>query len=159
MGQREVGGWGLVDEGNVSGGAVNGSGIDESVWSVEKNGVICPPPRRSGSGVGKSGGVCPLHRIDVGRNDLVGPLRQIESDVGDVSSHCFSASLPPVHHPYISSGDSYLSHGPTPGPNHEKTHPSTVSPSQPLQLPQPSASVPTSRPPLFPLELHWPLAL
>jgi len=149
MGQRRVGGWGWVDEGNVTGDAANG--IGESVWSVEKGGVICPPPPRNGGGVGKSGGVCPPHRIGVGRNDWAGPPHQIESDVDDVSSRCFSASLPPHHPPCISSDDSYLSHGPSPGPKRERTRPSSASPSPPLQLPQPSVSVLTFRPPLSPL--------
>jgi hypothetical protein len=55
-------------EGNVSDGVVNETG--ESVWNVEKNGVIChlcPLPHRNG-GVGKNGGICP-RQIDVGRSD------------------------------------------------------------------------------------------
>ena len=136
--------WGK-DEGNVSDGVVNGT--DESVWSVEKNGVIYLPPRRSGGGAGKSGVIYPHPRRnggDVGKNDVVCPPRQIgvwkngwvgphriESGADDVSFHCLSASRPPPHPPYASSGDSYLSRGPSPGPNHEKTRPAIASPSPP----------------------------
>jgi len=129
MGQRGAGGWGWVDEGNVSGGVVNE--IGESVWSVEKDGVICPPPRRNGGGVWKNGGACPPHQIGGGRDDWAGPLRRIEGYVDDVSSHCFSASPPLLLHPYASSDDSCLSYGPSLCPKHEKTHPSTASPSLP----------------------------
>ena len=121
---------GWKDEGNASDGVVNG--IDESVWSVERNGGICPPPPRRNEGdVGKNGEIYPLHQIGVGKSGLAGPPRRIESDVDDVSSRCFSASPPPLHHPYASSDGSYLSRGPSLDPNREKTHPSTSSPSRP----------------------------
>ena len=129
---------------NVSDGVVNGIGV--SVWSVEKNGVICPPLRlQNGGGAGRSDGVCPRRQNDVGKNDWADPPRGIENDVGGVSSHYFSASLLLLHCLYASSDDSFPSRGPSLDPSHEKTHPSTASPSQPLQLPQPSASAPASR--------------
>jgi len=144
-------GWKVKDEENESDDVV--SGIGECVWNVEKNGVICQPPHRNGGGVGKNGGVCPPRQIGVGKNDGVGPPRQIENDAYDVSSRCFSANHPFLHPPCAFSDDSFPSHGPSLGPNYERTHPWTAFPSRPLQLPQPSASVPTSRPPLSLLEL------
>jgi len=144
-------GWKVKDEENVSDGVANG--IGGCVWNVEKNGVICPPPRRNGGGVGKNGGVCPPHRVGVGKNEGAGPRRQIENDVDGVFSRCFLANHPLLHPPYASSDDPFLSHNPSLGPNHEKTHPSTAFLSRPLRLPQPSASVPTSRSPLSLLEL------
>ena len=62
-------GWKGNYEGNVSDGVV--SEICESVWNVEKNGVICPLyplPHRNGGGVEENGGTCP-RQIDVGKND------------------------------------------------------------------------------------------
>ena len=146
---------GRKDGENVNDGV--GSGIGVSVWSFEKNGVVCLPLRRNEGNAWEGGGVCP-RQTGVGKNDWVYP-RQIESDVDDVSSRCFSASLPLLHPPCASSDDSYLSHGPSLDPSHEKTHPSTASPSPPSQLPQPSASAPTARPPLVPLELPGPLGI
>lgn len=107
------------------------SEICVSVWNVEKNGMNYPPHRQNGGGAGKHGGICPPRQIDVGKNDWTGPLQQTENGVDDVSSRCFWVSLPLLHPPYASSDDSFLFHGPSLDPNHEKTHPSTASPSQP----------------------------
>ena len=52
-------------------------------------------------------------------------------------SHYFSGSLPPPH-PLYTSDDSLLSYGPSLDHNHEKTRPSSASPSRPF------ASTPTS---------------
>lgn len=152
------------DEGNANDGVENE--IGGGVWSVERSGAICPlrlsgcdvekngvivPPCRNGYGVWRNGGICPPHQIGAGKNDWVGPPRGIWNDAGDVSSHYSWASPLPGHPPYVASDDSSLSHNPSFDPSHEKTHPSTASPSRPLQLPQPSASVPTSQfPPSLP---------
>lgn len=53
-------------------------------------------------------------------------------------SHYFSGSLPPPHPLYASDDDSLLSYGPSLDHNHEKTRPSSASPSRPF------ASTPTS---------------
>ena len=149
--------WKGKDEESVSVGVANG--IGEGVWSVEKNGVTCPPPRRNERGVGKSDGVCPPRQIGVGKNDEIVPPQRKENDVDDVSSHCFLVRLPLPHPPYASSDDSCLFHGPSLDPSHEKTPPSTAFPSRLSQLPRPSASVPISRPLLSLLELHGRLEL
>ena len=62
-------GWERGDEVTLRGGAV--SGIDASVLSVEKDGVIYlrPLPRRNGPDVEKNDGVCPPRRTDVGKCD------------------------------------------------------------------------------------------
>lgn len=150
-------GWEREVEVIASDGVVNGIGVN--VWSVEKNGVICPflLPRRNGGGVVKNGVTYPPHWIDVGKNDWVGHPLQIESDAFDASSHCFSGSLPLPRAPYASFDDSFLYHGPSLDPSHEKTHPSTASPFPPLQPPQLAASSLASQPHPFPLGPPGPL--
>lgn len=163
-----MGEWRTIGKKGNDGGNVNdgvGNGIGGGVWSVERNGVIWRLrrsgydversdvtflPCRNGYGVWRNGGVCP-RQIDAGKNDWVDPPRGIGNDVGDVSSHYFWVSPLPGHPPCAASDDFFLFHNPNLDPSHEKTRPSTVCPSRPLPLPQPSASAPTSQfPPSLP---------
>jgi len=149
-GERE---WRIVGwKRSESSGVVNE--IDESVWNVEKNGRI---RFQSSSFIGMETTSRETVRLVLTRST---PRRTLGRSSEDRRlSHCFSGSLPLLHPLYASDDDSLLSYGPSLDPNHEKTHPSSASPSRPSQFPQPFASAPTPQHPLSPPGLHGKLAL